>query len=237
MPQRQTETNPTESERMRPLTAQLTLPHNTELPSSEGVTISAEPTKDSPTTSPMQALDNALSLSGFLMSARRTECALVRVTAEDVDNQLRSYYRQESQDQWMEQVTVLACLQVVPVTVMIMLGASGSDVSRFGNVLLVALSYSTNIFLISPLNCLLALLFDLISDEENFFRIRIFGLTFIVWCLLVITIVQLPYAGIGYDVVYQLMGFVGLGFVLFFIPKGFKLRKTITIAHQGVDNA
>ncbi|KAL3301640.1 hypothetical protein RB213_003319 [Colletotrichum asianum] len=134
-PQSQAESNAAESYRMRSLTTQLTLSQNTDYPSWEGVAASAEPA---------QALGNlSRPLSRLLMSTRSTDWMSAQVTAEDVDNQLRSYYRQ---DQWMKQVTVLASLQVVPVTVMIVLGMSG-----LSNALFVTISYATTYFCFNPL--------------------------------------------------------------------------------------
>ncbi|KAF3807226.1 hypothetical protein GCG54_00008681, partial [Colletotrichum gloeosporioides] len=153
-PQRQAQIEPTGPDRIRPISAPSTFSPNTEMTSSEGVTTSAEPTQENPTTSSTQALNNALQpLSRLLRSARRTDWTLPQVAADDIDNQLRSYYRQ---DQWMEQVTALACLQVIPVTIMVLLEMSGDGVNRVNNALVITLSYSTNIILLQPFNCLFA---------------------------------------------------------------------------------
>lgn len=235
-PQRQAQTNPTESDRIRPLAASSTLSHNTEMTPWEVVTTSVEPIQENRTTSSTQELDHALEpLSRFLRSARRTDWVLPQVTADDVDNQLRSYYRQ---NQWMEQVTALACLQVVPVTFMVLLGITVDDVGRVKKALLVTLSYSTNILLLQPFNCLFAVLFDLISHEEHPFRKQIFGLPVTVWFLLLIAILPFPlFEGVGYDIAKQLERFAYLGVLLFVAPQVAKILGNVKSACHGVINA
>ncbi|KAF0321661.1 hypothetical protein GQ607_011174 [Colletotrichum asianum] len=221
-PQSQAESNAAESYRMRSLTTQLTLSQNTDYPSWEGVAASAEPA---------QALGNlSRPLSRFLMSTRSTDWMSAQVTAEDVDNQLRSYYRQ---DQWMKQVTILACLQVVPVTVMIVLGMSG-----LSNALFVTISYATNVLLLQPLNCLFAVLFDLISPEDHLFRKHILGLSVIVWPLLLIVILPLALSErYGYDLGMQLGRLGCLGVILFLTSKVTQRLRVLRSSHHGVDNA
>lgn len=220
--QAQAEPNDAECHRLRQLATQSNLSHNTELPSWEGVEASAESTQ--------VPGNSSKPLSRFLMSTRRTDRMSAEVTAEEVDDQLRSHYRQ---DQWMEQVTVLACLQVVPVTVMIVLGISG-----LSNALFVTISYATNILLLQPLNCLFAVLFDLISTEDHLFRKHILGLSVILWLLLLIVILPLALSErYGYDLGMQLGRLGCLGVILFLTSKVTQILRTVRRAHHGVDNA
>lgn len=138
----------------------------------------------------------------------------------------------------MEQVTALACLQVIPVTIMVLLEMSGDGVSRVNNALVITLSYSTNIILLQPFNCLFAVLFDLIVHEEHPFRKQIFGLPMTVWFLLLIAILPFPlFEGVGYDIAKQLERFAYLGVLLFVAPQVARRLGTIKRACLGVINA
>ncbi|CAI0641598.1 unnamed protein product [Colletotrichum noveboracense] len=140
------------------------------------------------------------------------------IDAKNLRSLLRDFY---TKSKCMEQVIVLACAQVIPVTVAFFLAFHGVKIGIIGiftadpdldseNILL----FFANVVIIQPLNCFCAIFLGFAVKKGRGSRREVLGMPMYLWALLGIDVVSVTVFSMPFDVAFWLFGLLVISMVL-----------------------
>ncbi|EQB59518.1 hypothetical protein CGLO_00076 [Colletotrichum gloeosporioides Cg-14] len=142
----------------------------------------------------------------------------VTIDAKNLRSLLREYY---TESKCMEQVIVLACAQVIPVTVAFFLAFHGVKIGIIGifaadpdldseNILL----FLANVVIIQPLNCLCAIFLGFALRKGRGIKREVLRVPIYLWALFGIDVVSVTVFSMPFDVAFWLFGMLIISMIL-----------------------
>ncbi|KAK2763669.1 hypothetical protein CKAH01_15893 [Colletotrichum kahawae] len=169
---------------------------------------------------PMSTTDINTQMRDLLVAHCNGSLETGTIDAKNLRSLLRDYY---TKSKCMEQVIVLACAQVIPVTVAFFLAFHGVKIGIIGvfaadtdldseNILL----FSANVVIIQPLNCFCAIFLGFAMKKGRGIGRNAFGVPIYLWALFGIDVVSVTVFSMPSDVAFWLFGILIMSITLLF---------------------